>query len=255
MQKICILACLLAVTSMPAFALGPTRTATGSISVDQNKPYRLEVDVGYSVYKSKSDAATTNSRKENLAAHVLFQRQAGVWGQEVRAEAITATDNTSTNNTEQYYLSGKLLHRSTDTIYEFAKLSAEKDLTSAYDYQITALAGVGMDVLKTKEQKLSVELGAGARHNKVDLTGNTENEVIGSVAGFYQYQINPTVRFNQDLSYEFGQDSRTLRSRTALSADLTQKIAAVASYNLKDLKADVGDSRTSLMSLGVRYKH
>lgn len=255
MKKTLTLACLAVMVSTSVYAnLAPTRTATGVISVDKNKPYRLEAEANYSVNKTKSDV--DNTKKENLSALVLYQRQAGVWGHEIRAEAISSNDNTSSDNTEQYYLSGKGLRRTSDSVYQFVKVSGEKDLGSAYDYQLTAVAGLGMDVIKDKQQHLSVEVGAGGRHSKERYAPrDTTNELIGSVAGFYEYQVNPSVRFNQDLSYEFGQETKTLRSRTALSADLTKNLAGVASYNIKDLRSDAGDSRTSLMSLGVRYKH
>ncbi|MDO4223744.1 MAG: DUF481 domain-containing protein [Acinetobacter sp.] len=255
MKKLLVVACALAVAAPAVYAnnIGPTRTQPGTIKVD-NKDYRLEADVGYSIAQSKTEAATSN--KENLSANVLFQRQKGVWGQEIRAQAIGSNDDTATSNVEQYYLSGKVLHRSSDSVYQFAQLAGEKDLQSAFDYQATALVGVGFDVFNNKQHKLSAEVGAGYRHSKERYTPfDAQNEAIGSVAGFYEYQINPAVRFNQDLSYEFGKESRTLRSRTALSADLTEKLAAVASYNVKDLRADAGDSRTSLATFGVRYKH
>lgn len=255
MMKKIILMGLLALASGSAFAdLAPSRTATGTIAVDANKPYRLEAEAGYSVYQTKSDSSA-KTKKENLNVLILGQRQVGKWGQEIRAEAISSNDDSATSNTEQYYLSGKLLHRSSPTVYQFAKVSAEKDLGSAFDYQASAIAGIGKDIIKDQKQHLSVELGAGARYSKERYAPkDTHTEAIGSIAGFYQYQVNSAVRFNQDLSYEFGKDTRTLRSRTALSADLTNKISAVASYNIKDLKADAGDSRTSLLSLGVRYK-
>ncbi|WLF83316.1 DUF481 domain-containing protein [Moraxella sp. ZY210820] len=254
MKKITLLACLVTAVSGTAYAEAPTRLATGSISVDANKPYRLEADVGYSRTTTKNEAS--KSTKDNLAAHVLFQRQVGVWGQEVRASAISSHDDKSTDNTEQYYLSGKLLHRSSNTVYQFAQLTGEKDSSSAFDYQAAALAGIGFDIIKTQQQSLTAEVGAGVRHSKDRFAPkDTHNEAIGSVAAFYEYQINPMVRFNQDLGYEFGDKSRTLRSRTALSADLTKNFAAVASYNLKDVRADAGDSRTSLTSFGVRYKY
>lgn len=75
------------------------------------------------------------------------------------------------------------------------------------------------------------------------------------LAGFYTYKISPDIKFNQDISFELGKDSQILRSRSALSADLTKKISAVASYSLKNVQADKGDNRDSLLSLGLRYRY
>lgn len=255
MKKLLLATAVLAIATPALADMGPKRTQTGAISVDAGKNYRLEGDVGFSVNQTKSGAS--KSTKENLNANVLFQRQQGVWGQEIRAQAVSSNDDASTDNTEQYYLSGKLLHRSSPTVYQFAQLAGEKDLGSAFDYQATATVGLGMDILKDDRQKLTAEIGAGYRHSKDRYAPkDTHNEAIGTVAAFYEYQINPAVRFNQDLGYEYGKESRTLRSRTALSADLTDRIAGVASYSIKDISADSGDdSRTSLASFGIRYKH
>ncbi len=232
--------------------LAPTRTETGEIDV--KKDYRFEADLGYLVNNTESDGQSTT--KENLNFHMLYQRQKEVWGQEVVAEAVSSNADDAENNLERYLLSGKLLHRSSETVYQFAKLTAEKDLSSAFDYQLILTGGVGKDFIKTNTQTLSAEIGAGYRHSKERAAPqDTLDEAIGTVAAFYQYQITPSVRFNQDLSYEYGNEAQTLRSRTALSADLTQSFAAVASYNIKDTSADAGDSRDSLLSLGLSYKY
>ncbi|MBL8321900.1 MAG: DUF481 domain-containing protein, partial [Acinetobacter sp.] len=70
-----------------------------------------------------------------------------------------------------------------------------------------------------------------------------------------QYQFNDTVRFNQDLGYEFGDESQVLRSRSSISANLTETISAVMSYQLKDTLADSGNSRDSLLSVGMKYSY
>ena len=51
-------------------------------------------------------------------------------------------------------LSGKLLHRSTDTTYQYAKLQGDKDLSSSFDYQVALTSGAGLDVIKTAKQEL-----------------------------------------------------------------------------------------------------
>lgn len=254
MKRTLLFGCMLSIASSAVLAddLAPTRTETGAIDV--KKDYRLEADLGYLVNNTESDGESTTT--ENLNFHMLYQRQKEVWGQEVVAEAVSSNADDAENNLERYLLSGKLLHRSSETVYQFAKLTAEKDLSSAFDYQLSLTGGIGKDFIKTNTQTLSAEIGAGLHHSKERAAPqDTLDGAICTVAAFYQYQITPSVRFNQDLSYEYGNEAQTLRSRTALSADLTQSFAAVASYNIKDTSADAGDSRDSLLSLGLRYKY
>lgn len=254
MKKLMI---LMLASSIPyAYAdLGPTRTDAGKVEVKEDKQYRLEGDLSYLINSSKTDSS--KSTKENLAAHVLFQRQVGVWGQEVRAEAVSANDDgDSGNNVERYMLSGKLLHRSSDTIYQFVKLQGDKDLSSSLDYQLALTGGVGLDLIKDEKQLLTTELGAGYRYSKERYQPYDDyNELIGTVGVYYQYQFNERVKFNQDLGYEFGDKSQILRSRSALSASLTDRISGIVSYQIKDTKADAGDSRDTLVTVGAKYTY
>lgn len=256
MRKILIATALTTLASATFAAdLAPTRTGIGSIQIDEGKPFRLESEVGYLLSNTKSNTGTS-TKKTNFTGRALFQRQVGIWGQEVLANVISANADDGTDSTERYLLAGKLLHRSTDTIYQFGKLTAEKDLSSAFDYQASLTGGVGFDLIKDEKQSLSTEIGAGYRFSKEKVEPrDSKNELIGTAAAFYQYQITPTVRFNQDLGYEYGQDSQTFRSRTALTTDLTQHFSAFASYNIKKINADIGNSHDSLLSLGLNYKY
>lgn len=253
-NKVIVLLASFATMSGLAHAdLGPTRTDAGRVTIKENKPYRLEGDLSYLLNTTKS--GSDSNSKENLAANLLFQRQIGVWGQEVRAEAVSANDDSDgASNVERYMLSGKVLHRSTDTIYEFAKLQGDKDLSSNFDYQVSLTGGLGFDLLKDDKQMLTAEVGAGYRYSKERYVPYDDfNEVIGTVAAYYQYKFNDKVKFNQDLSYEFGKESQILRSRSSVTANLTESISGLVSYQIKDTQADVGNSRDSLLSVGLKY--
>ena len=235
--------------------LGPKRDNTGKIEIKENKSYRLDADLSYLINSSKSSDQKTT--KENLAANLLFQRQVGIWGQELRAEAVSANDDSSSgNNVERYMLSGKVLHRSNENVYQYAKLQGDKDLASAFDYQLALTAGVGFDLIRQDKQNLTTELGAGYRYSKERYAPfNDHNELIGTAGLYYEYKFNDRVKFNQDASYEYGDKTQIWRSRSSVSASLTESISGLASYQLKDTKADSGNSRDSLVSVGLKYSH
>ncbi|AOA58453.1 hypothetical protein BFG52_08865 [Acinetobacter larvae] len=247
---------MLATFSGFAFAdIAPTREYVGNINLSQDKPYRFEGDLSYLLNNTKSKGSST--KKENLAANLLWQRQVGVWGQEIRAEAVSANDDgDSGKNVERYMLSGKALHRSSDTLYQFAKVQWDKDLSSSFDYQTNLTAGLGIDILKEQKQNLTAEAGAGYRYSKERYAPHNDfNELIGTLGLYYQYRFNPTLSFNQDLSYEFGDKSQVLRSRSSVNAHLTQSLSGLVSYQLKDTQADIGNNRDSLLSVGLKYSH
>lgn len=251
--------------TLPTFSfaadLGPTKVDAGKINVRENQTYRLDGELSYLLNSSRANGSSTS--KENLAARILFQRQAGIWGQELKAEAVSAHDDSdATKNVERYMIYGKLLHRnpdSSESVYQFLKLQADKDLRSSFDYQLGLTAGAGLDVFKTDKQELVAELGAGYRFSKVEdhhqYKRSDYNEFIGTTALFYQYRFNEAVSFHQGLSYEYGAKAQTFRSRSSVNASLTQSISGLVSYQIKDLKADGGDSRDTLLSVGLHYRH
>ena len=64
-------------------------------------------------------------------------------------------------------MSGKILHRGENIVYRFGKITAEKDLTSIFDHQITTSMGWGIDVLKSDDVSLSLEMGGGYRYSRM----------------------------------------------------------------------------------------
>lgn len=254
---------LLAILSTTCFAadIGPKKSDVGKINIKENQSYRLDGDLSYLLNTSRANGE--RSRKENLAANVLFQRQTGIWGQELKAEAVSANDDSDANkNVERYMLYGKLLHRNletSDSVYQFLKLQGDKDLMSKFDYQIGLTGGAGLDLVKSDKQELTGEVGAGYRYSKLESsephTASDYNELIGTMALFYQYKFNDVVSFNQDLAYEFGNKAQTFRSRSSVNAMLTASVSGLVSYQMKDLQADQGNSSDSLFSVGLRYQH
>ena len=107
-----------------------SHAAESMIKVD--KDYKLDADLSYLL--NTSDSGGASDTKQSFAGHVVYQRMYGEWGQELKASAVTSSDNNSTDNVEQYLVSGKMTH-SEDSFYEFGKLQWEKDLNSAFDYQ------------------------------------------------------------------------------------------------------------------------
>lgn len=224
----------------------------GSVShADSGVTEKLNVDLSYLVNDSRAaDGSKTN--KQNLAGNAKYQRRQGAWGQELSAEAVNSQG--SSDNVERYLAAVKATHYSTDTFYQYGRVQLEKDLNSAFDYQANLTTGLGYEVLRDDLQFLTVEAGLGVRHSKQKLAPrDTTNESLGTVGLAYERKITDTLKFNQDLAYEYGEDTQILRSRSAFSAALSKNISGIVSYQLKDTMSDTGDSRDGLTSIGLKY--
>ena len=216
---------------------------------------QFEADVSYLLNSSKTDGASSD-RKQNLTANAVWKRMQGVWGQEVKAQAVSSQSNQNNDDLERYLLSGKLMHQQTPSVYQFAKLQLEKDLNTAFDYQATLSAGVGYDFIRDDVQVLTGELGAGVRYNNFkDQTQQDTQELVGTAGVHYERKLTDTTRFVQDLGYEYGEDASILRSKTEVSVAISKQISGVVSYQVKDTMADAADARDTVMAVGMKYKH
>ncbi len=218
------------------------------------KDYNLDADLSY-LLSNSSQPDGTSTDQQSVAGHIDYKRMVGVWGQEIKAEAIGSNSNTSTSNVERYLVAGKMIH-SEGSYYEFGKLQWEKDRSSSFDYQTSLTAGLGSELYRDEIQFFNGELGLGVRYDKNSLPphdGNTE--AIATVAAHYERKLTPTVNFSQDLGYDYGSSTNTFRSRSALSLTMTEHLSGLFSYDYKKISADLGDSHSSLTAFGLKYSY
>lgn len=228
-----------------------SHAAESMIKVD--KDYKLDADLSYLLNTTESDG--TSNTKQSVSGHIVYQRMYGDWGQELKASAVSSSDNDSTESVEQYLASGKMTH-SEDSFYEFGKLQWEKDLSSAFDYQTSLTLGLGKELYRDDTQFLKGEIGAGVRYSVDRLPPqDATTEAIGTVAAHYERQLLPTTRFTQDLGFDYGSSSNTLRSRSALSITMTEKLSGLVSFDYKKINADLGSSSTTLTAVGLKYNY
>ena len=243
-------------TKISAILLGLSISATSFAAEEMikiDKVYKLDADASYLL--NTTDSGGTSDTKQSFSGHIVYQRMSGVWGQELKASAVSSNDNHSTDSIEQYLASGKMTH-SEGSFYEFGKLQWEKDLSSAFDYQASLTLGLGKELYRDDVQFLTGEIGAGVRYNVDRLPPqDTTTEAIGTVAAHYERQLLPTTRFTQDLGFDYGSSSNTIRSRSALSVAMSEKLSALVSFDYKKINADMGSSSSTLTAVGLKYSY
>lgn len=223
-------------------------------AVSVSKDYDLDADVSYLMNNSKTDGGASTD-KTNLSANVALRRMQGKWGQEFKAEALSSQDSSSNNNVERYLVSAKGIYQATPTVYQFAKLQAEKDLGSAFDYQALFTVGLGHEFLRDDVQLLTAEAGIGVRYSKERFAPqDSSSELLGTLGAHYERKLSASTQFSQDLAYEYGKDSSVIRSRTAVNVAISKQISGMVSYQLKRTSADAGDSRDGLTAIGLKYR-
>lgn len=210
-------------------------------------PFSGEVDAAY--LKS-----TGSSNKETIKGRVDTQYKVNAWTHQFKAEGLNESDNdTGEHTTERYLAMEKSSWNFTDRDYLFGKVQWEKDLQTEYDYQAFFAVGYGRQIIKTDTMFLSSDLGAGVRYNKIDATGESDSEALGNFALKYEWNFRKGGRFNEDLSVETGQSGTVLRTRTALTFDLTDVLGLNLAY---ETKSDSGPSEVAdtLTTVGLNYR-
>lgn len=233
MRKVLMMSALL----MPAAVL----------AAEAEKPFTMDANAAY--LKS-----TGSSNKETIKGLLDLQYKMEAWTHQFHADGLNEADNdTGEHTTERYLAYEKSSWNFTERDYLFVKPQWEKDLQSAYVYQALLAAGYGRNVIKSENMLLNVDLGAGMRSSKLYLTRENESEAIGSFALKYEWKFSKNARFNEDLSIEAGESGTVARTRTALTADITDVLGLTLAY---ETKTDSGESQVedSLTTFGLTYR-
>ncbi len=229
-------AALLAPLSMAALADEPTRAFTG------------EVDAAYM-------KSTGSSNKETLKGRFDTQYKQERWAHQLKAEGLNEVDNdTGIRSIERYLVMEKSSWSFTERDYIFIKPQWEKDLQSGFEYQAFLAIGYGREFLKSDTLFLSMDFGAGSRYSKLDsAVGGSETEALGNVALKLEWKFAPNARFNEDASVETGDSGTVLRTRSAVTVNITDVVGLNLAYETKH-DSGPSDTQDTLTTFGLNYR-
>ncbi|MGH8494443.1 MAG: DUF481 domain-containing protein [Moraxellaceae bacterium] len=221
--------------------------AIGLAAETVEKPFTMDANAGFV-------KTTGSSNKETIKGLLDMQYKVRAWTHLFHAEGFNEADNDSNQHTIERYLSyEKSSWNFTDRDYLFIKPQWEKDLQSAYDYQTFLALGFGRNIIKSEAMLLNADLGAGVRRSRLSINGEVEDEGLGNFALKYEWKFSKNARFNEDLSVETGRSGTVARTRTALTADITDVLGLTLAY---ETKTDSGESEVedSLTTFGLTYR-
>jgi len=207
------------------FFLGAPETAEGLGDVEAK--WNASVEFGYVAVSGNNDTTSTNGRL-NLGYEVEKWRHQGFL-------AVQANE-TDSEDTENYAAEVKSDYKINDRAYGFGLLGYDKIDNSGFDYQASAVVGVGYSFIKDDVHTLDGEIGFGTRKSRIsaisevldendnvvidEIPASTESEGITRIAGAYKRVISETSNFEQLLSSEIGDDNTITTSLTSLTANI-----------------------------------
>jgi putative salt-induced outer membrane protein len=204
--------------------------------------------------------STGSSNKEIFKARIGTEYKTGKWAHEFITEGLNESDNDSNIRTRERYLAQEKTSWSfTDRDYIFVKPQWEKDLQSGFEYQAFLAAGYGRKFIKSESVNLSMDFGAGTRHTKTDtnfgLGGQTDDEAMGNAALKFEWKFLSNARFTEDASAETAKNSSVYRTRSAITADMTDVLGLSIIYETKrDTGAANTDDTLTTVALSYRLK-
>jgi putative salt-induced outer membrane protein len=175
-------------------------------------------------------ATSGNTDSTNTNARLRLTYVPNAWSHEWDLSAVGATRDKET--TAQAYNGLYVARRSFEANYIFTALDWNRNRFSAYERQRSETVGYGRRLIDGESQKLNMEAGLGARFAKrVDGPSQEEGIVRGSLD--YEWTVNATTSYTQDLVVESGSSNTSVETVSALRARLFGDVALVVSFRLR----------------------
>jgi len=209
---------LLSLVSLP----GMTAEAKPS---DDKQHWEGEAGLGYLATTGNSQTSTFNGKLD--ATH-----EKDVWRNNLTANMFYSSDG-ELKTAEKYFISGQSNYTYSKHMSLFARGSYEDDRFSGFEYQGTAIVGLGRRFLQeTPTMTMDIEGGVGIRGFQEEGSAS-DSEGIVRVMGKYVWNFREKSRFSQELSSDIGDQFSVSKSITNLTAQLMGNFAINLGYTVK----------------------
>ncbi|WP_168013903.1 DUF481 domain-containing protein [Halomonas salinarum] len=172
-----------------------------------------------------------NTNSQTLIAKTRLTWLTGDWLHTLRLEARTVSEDEEIED-EHYLASWRERKDLSGPHYLFGFTRWEQERDSGYDRQLTAIGGYGRQLLDDTIHQLSLEAGPGYRNDRVQ-DQTSQQLAVAYAATDYRFTLSDTGYFQQQLSMEATGDNTTVRSLSAITSNLTSRLALRLSHEIK----------------------
>ena len=196
-----------------------------------------EAEVGAVITSGNSETQTANGKIKAARESEKWINSGSL--EALRTSNIDKTTDQEITTAEKYAANLKSEYKITDRDFVFANANYVDDRFSGFEFQATISLGYGRKLIKTEKQTLSMEVGPGIRFYKISPDPITnartpsDEETIARGAMNYIYNFSEQSKFTQDLLVESGDHNTTTESVSAISAQITGKMAMKASVKVR----------------------
>jgi len=199
--------------------------APASVMAAEESPWSGAAELGTIFTSGNTDTQSIN-------ANFKAKHTGEVWDTTVKFDALTSKEDGVTSK-EKYSAFGQLDRNFTETSYMAIVAQQERARFSGYEYQSTASINYGYRVIKRDNMELDLEAGPGYRYDKLEGSGDIQDEAIARLALAYSWNIREGVDFIENFTAEVGSDNAVYKSETGLQSQLSGSLASKLTYKVK----------------------
>ncbi len=220
-----ILSCLLACTSLPAFAQSHATLAPPPSGADEGWTARAEL--GLAMASGNTDTQSFVGKMEFAFSDPRHKLGLGASGHYATDDGVASARRYEAHGTGGFRLDPRS--------YVYGSLRNERDAFGTYEYQWTAAAGYGLEALRSETHKLSLEFGPGYRFAKDQGARVHHNEAIGRGLADWRWKLTGNASIVDTLLFESGRDNTFVRNvlgvQVAVAEGLAMKAGLETRYN------------------------
>ena len=173
-----------------------------------------------------------NAKSQNIGFNTRVVREGVMWRNTFKLESLN--ESTGDERTaENYFISLKADRKLSEIDYVFGLLAHEDDDFSGYEYQASLSAGYGRKLINSDVYKLEMEVGPGFRRSLLEADGSIEREGTLRGAANFDWIINDTSSFREEVSVDVGEESTISKSISKYRTQLNGRLSLSVSYEVK----------------------
>ena len=176
---------------------------------------------------------TGNSETTDIGAGLKGARQFDAW----RIKGTAAYDygeNSGIKSRDRWAISAQLDRDLSDRFFVYGRGSYEEDAFSGFDSHTFLGVGAGYKLLVGEMTTWTIEGGPGYRRDVLTSTGLSEEKLGARAGSAFAHKFNDSVALTNDTEWAYSDVSTHLSNITALTAKLTDILAARVSFEVRN---------------------
>lgn len=191
-----------------------------------------------------------NTDTSSINGKFALKRDGEIWDSGFKLDALASKEDGVTSK-EKYRGTVQFDRNFSEHSYLAIVADEERDRFSGFEYQATFSTGYGYRAIHQKNMELDLEAGPGYRRDKLQESGEIDEEAIARLVARYHWTIKKGVEFIEEFSAELGESNSIYKSETGLKSQINGSLATKLTYKVKYVDKVPEDSKNTDTEFGV----